>query len=176
MKRIYFIRAAKAKGFYGAQSDYERTIKPKGLKEIKTIGSYLALHNISIDVILSSYAQRAQDTVVELDKIVSFSAKKQFLEALYYQPCDEMIKIIKALDDEDKNLLIVGHYPQLNELINELSSESINSIPNMGVVALEFDVEHWADLDRSGSNLDFFIYPKQFKYYMPDQIRTRLAL
>ena len=176
MKKIYFIRAAKAEGFASGISDYERSLKPKGLKEIKTIGSYLALQNISIDVILSSYSMRAQETVVELDKILSFDTKKQFLEELYYKPYEEVFDIIMAQDDEDNTLLIVGHYPQLNELINALSSELINNIPNMGVVSLEFDINEWSDLKNSKAKLDFFIYPKQFKYYMPHQIRATLSL
>ncbi|WP_457746815.1 SixA phosphatase family protein [Sulfurimonas sp.] len=176
MKKIYFMRAAKAEGFGIGVSDYERSLRPKGLQELRTIASYLALQNISVNAILSSCSMRAQETLTELDKILDLKAKKQFLQELYYRPYEEAFKIILAQDDEDDALLIIGHYPQLNELINNISKEPVKNIPSMGVVSLLFDIKSWSDIADCKAEVEFVIYPKQFKYYMPRQIRATLAL
>jgi phosphohistidine phosphatase len=81
-----------------------------------------------------------------------------------------------AQESSCDTLFIVGHNPQLNELTNRLSREPILKIPSMGVVALTFDIKEWSELVNKKGTLKFFIYPKQFKYYMPRQIRTTLAL
>jgi len=176
MKEIYLIRSAKAEGFCKDSSDFERALRKKGIKDIKTIGSYLTLQGISPDLILSSCALRAQETAVELSKRVSFRGEKHFLQELYYAPCDEIISILKAQDSTCDSVFVIGHNPQLNELTNRLSSEVIKKIPSMGVVALSFNIEEWSDLQESDGSLEFFIYPKQFKYYMPKQIRTSLSI
>lgn len=175
MKKIYLIRHAKAENFSPDLSDFERGLNKKGLKDIQTIASYLALHNISPDIILSSYALRAQETAISLAKRLSFSGEQHFLEELYYAPYEDVKSIIMAQDKESETLFIIGHNPQLNELTNALSNECVSKIPTMGVVALSFDIEEWSEIEIVKGNIDFFIYPKQFQYYMPRQIRSILS-
>jgi len=45
----------------------------------------------------------------------------------------------------------------------------------MGVVAIEFDIERWSEIEHIKGKMDFFIYPKQFQYYVPNQIRAILS-
>jgi len=72
------------------------------------------------------------------------------------------------------NIFVVGHNPQITEIANQMTPEHISKIPAMGVVAIEFDIEEWSELATKEGRIDFFIHPKQFKYYMPGQIRDRL--
>ena len=174
MKKIYFIRHAKAKGFCEGLSDYERPISKKGHKDIQTISSYMALRNISFDILLSSCALRAQETATKLAENLSFTGVQYFLEELYFASHEKVLPIITTQDDADESICIVGHNPQLNELINSMSSEFIKKVPSMGIVALEFDTDQWSDIEEMKGRLDFFIYPKQFKYYMPKQIQAKL--
>jgi len=176
MKEIYLIHHAKAEDFSEGLSDFERSLKKKGLKDIQTIGSYLALQGISPDVILSSCAMRAQESAVLLAEKLSFQGAQYFLEELYFAPYEDVLSIIMAQEKSCEKLFIVGHNPQLNELTNSLSNEFISKIPTMGVVALRFDIEEWSELESKKGDLNFFIFPKQFKYYMPKQIRTTLSL
>jgi len=176
MKEIYLIRHAKAEDFSEGLSDFERSLKKKGLKDIQTIGSYLALQGISPDVILSSCAMRAQESALKLAERLSFKGVQYFLEELYYAPYEDVLNIIMAQEKSCEKLFIIGHNPQLNELINALSKEFISKVPTMGVVALRFDIDEWSELEKTKGSLEFFIYPKQFKYYMPRQIRTTLSL
>ena len=176
MKRVYFIRHAKAEGFIEGVSDFERAVKKRGLKDIETIGSYLALQKIKPDVILSSCAMRAEQTALNLAKKLDFDGKKYFLEELYYAPHEELVSILMAQEESCESIFVIGHNPQLNELVNALSSQYINKIPTMGVVALSFDMDSWSDINSVQGEVEFFIYPKQFQYYMPKQIRTTLNI
>ena len=176
MKKLYLIRHAKAEDFLEGVSDFERTLKKRGLKDIEMIGSYMALQGISPDVILSSCAIRAEQTALGLAEKLDFDGEKYFLEELYYASNKDLLNIIMAQEESCESMFVVGHNPQLNELVNTLSCEHINKIPTTGVVALSFDIEHWSELENVKGKLDFFIYPKQFRYYMPKQIRTTLTL
>lgn len=174
MKTIYLVRHAKAKSFFEGLPDYERSLRKGGYSDIKMIGSYLALQDVTVDLILSSYALYAQETMTYLAKLIGFNGQSHFLKQLYYAPYEDAIKIITAQDNSINSIMLIGHNPQLNELINFLSKENISKIPTMGVVALNFETDSWADLEDKKGSLDYFIYPKQFKYYMPKQIRTTL--
>ena len=74
------------------------------------------------------------------------------------------------------SILVVGHNPQVTEFAKMMTGGSVSKIPSLGVVAINFDIEEWNELEEAQGELDFFIYPKQFKYYMPQQIRTSLEL
>jgi len=176
MKKIYFIRHAKAESFLEGVSDFERTLKKRGLKDIATIASYMALQGISPDIILSSCVMRAEQTALALAEKLDFEGKKYFLEELYYAPIQEVLGIIMAQGQSCDSIFVIGHNPQLNELVNTLSSEHINKIPTAGVVALSFAIDSWSEVEDVKGELDFFIYPKQFRYYMPKQIRTTLSM
>ena len=73
-------------------------------------------------------------------------------------------------------IFVVGHNPQVTEFAKMMTGGAVSKIPALGVVAINFDIEEWNKLEVAEGKVDFFIYPKQFKYYMPKQIRASLAL
>jgi phosphohistidine phosphatase len=174
MKTIYFIRHAKSKYFSYGESDYERPLKKKGYKDIQMIGSYLKLRGISPDIFLSSCALRAQESALELAKRIDYDGKIEYFQELYMSSNEEVIEILKAQDDALDMLFIMGHNPFLSELVNTLSREYISKIPTMGIVAVNFEEDSWSDIVQKKGDIDFFIFPKQFKYYVPNQIRAIL--
>lgn len=174
MKTIYFIRHAKAGWSVPDTSDVERSISKKGKRESRTMGSYLALRGIKPDLILSSCALRAQQTTDLLAETIGFEGKRYYLEELYLTSVEAIREIISIQDDEVERMFIVGHNPYLHELANSLMDEHISKFPSLGIIAIDFDIDSWGEIESAKGKIDFFIFPKQFKYYMPKQIRTYL--
>jgi phosphohistidine phosphatase len=174
MKTIYFIRHAKSKYFSYGESDFERPLKKKAYKDIQMIGSYLKLRGLVPDMFLCSCALRAQESALELAKHIEYEGKIEYFQELYISSNEEVIEILKAQDDTLEVLFVMGHNPFLSELVNMLSKEYISKIPTMGVVAINFEEESWSDIIEKKGDIDFFIFPKQFKYYVPNQIRAIL--
>jgi len=175
MKKIYCIRSAKAEDFSTGLCDYERSLNKKGRKQCETIGSYLLLRNIEPDIVLSSCALRAQESALKLLENYSFAGEQYFLEELYFKPYEALLDIIMVQDNALSNMFVIGHTPQLNELVNHLSVEAIGHLDHMSVVALEFDIESWSEIQTTKAKVAFHIYPKQFKYYMPRQMQRDLT-
>jgi phosphohistidine phosphatase len=176
MKTLYFMRHAKSKEFAPEESDFERSVSKKGYKDINTIGSYLKLRGVLPDLVLSSCALRAQQSTTALMEKLGYSGEITYLNQLYLTSPQEIIEILKIQDDDLEKLFIMGHHPYLTELVNQLSLEHISKIPSTGMVALEFDLQSWQDIEKQKGTLEFFIFPKQFKYYMPKQIRAVLGM
>jgi phosphohistidine phosphatase len=174
MKTLYLIRHAKSGWSVPDTSDFERSLSKKGKKDINTIGSYLSLTGVNPQLILSSCALRAQQTTDLLAKKINFTGKKYYLEELYLTGVEDISEIISIQEDQVDSMFIIGHNPQLHELANSLINDHISKFPSLGVIAINFDIEEWNEILNKKGEIDFFIFPKQFKYYMPKQIRTQL--
>jgi len=175
MKKLYLIRSAKASWDEPGSADFERGLSSKGVRHIKTIGAYLRLRGISPDLLLSSCALRAQQTSDMLAEALEYSGVKHYMRELYLTPPDRICEIIAAQDSDIEHLFVVGHSPQLHEVANSLMDEHLNRFPAMGIVAIDLDIDSWSELTDERGKMDFFIYPKQFEYYMPGQIRAYLT-
>jgi len=147
----------------------------KGRKNIETIGSYLKLKGISPDIILASCALRAQETADLLAEKLEFDGSIAYLRELYFTDTEVLQELLSIQEDEVNTIFLIGHNPQVTDMANQLIDEHISKIPTMGVVAINFDIENWSEIDEVKGELDFFIYPKQFQYYVPNQIRAILA-
>ncbi len=138
------------------------------------MGSYLRLHGIQPDLMLSSCSLRTQETADGLADKIAFEGPKYYLKELYLTSVETLKESIMMQENCFNTIFIIGHNPQLTEFINMLIDEHISKLPSLGIVAINFDIDEWNELDEKQGELDFFIYPKQFKYYMPKQIRTLL--
>ena len=139
---------------------------------MKTISSYFSLRKLTPDLILSSSALRAQLTADKLAKKIKYNGRIHYMEELYMTRPETLMNILSLQDNSDESIFLVGHNPELTELGNRLIKEDFTKLPTLGVLAINLDIEKWEEIAEDLGHVDFFIHPKQFKYYMPKQIRT----
>ncbi len=121
---------------------------------------------------LSSSALRAQLTADKLAKKIEYKGRIHYMEELYMARSEALMNILSLQDNSDETIFIIGHNPGLTELGNRLIREDFTKLPTLGVLAINLDIEKWEEIGEGLGHVDFFIHPKQFKYYMPKQIRT----
>lgn len=126
------------------------------------------------DVILSSCSLRTQETADGLANKLLFEGPKYYLQELYLTHPKTLKETLIMQEKHLNTVFIVGHNPQITDFANMLTDEHISKIPTLGVVAINFDINEWSEIEETKGKIDFFISPKQFKYYMPKQIRTIL--
>jgi len=136
------------------------------------MGSYLALQEIQPDLILSSLALRTQITADTLAKKIDYQGKIHYMDELYNTQTKSLINILSLQDDNYNAIFLVGHNPELTEFANFLIGEAFYKLPTLGVLALKLEIKSWTEIDEKCANIDFFIQPKQFKYFVPKQIRS----
>lgn len=125
-------------------------------------------------MVISSCSLRTQETADQLADQLEFEGPRYYLKELYLTSPERLKEMLMMQEKQFESILVVGHNPQVTELVNMLTEEHISKIPTVGVVAINFDIEEWSELEEAQGEIDFFIYPKQFKYYMPKQIRAVL--
>jgi len=126
--------------------------------------------------VISSCSLRTQETADKLADKLEFEGPRYYLSELYLTPPETLRDILMMQEKHFESILVVGHNPQVTEVVNMLTEEHVSKIPTVGVIAINFDIDEWSELIEAKGEIDFFIYPKQFKYYMPKQIRATLAL
>jgi phosphohistidine phosphatase len=139
------------------------------------MGSYLKLRKIKPDLMLSSCALRAQLTANALAEKIGYSEHIYYMDELYLTKSEMVLNVLSTQEDQYENVFFVGHNPALTELVNMLTKDAFTKFPTLGIFALKLDIDSWEEIvDVRNAEIDFFIFPKQFKYYIPKQIRTTL--
>ena len=133
------------------------------------------MQQLKPDLILSSLALRAQITAVELSEKIDYEGRIHYMEELYNSRPETIMNVLTLQDDDYDTIFVIGHNPELTEFANLLINENFSKLPTLGVLAINLDINSWQDVVEKCGKVDFFIQPKQFKYYMPKQIRTNLA-
>ena len=110
MRRLYLLRHAEAIPS-GKFRDHERPLAPSGRAAAARIGSALAARGESIDLALCSDAVRTRET---LDLVLDASGARpraRVEPAIYLAESDELMALVRALPEESRNVLVVGHNP-----------------------------------------------------------------
>lgn len=134
------------------------------------------MRGILPDLIISSCSIRTQETADGLADKLEFEGPRYYLQELYLTLPKTLKETLMMQENHFNTIFVVGHNPQVTEFAKMMTGGVVSKIPALGVVAINFDIEEWNKLEVAEGKVDFFIYPKQFKYYMPKQIRASLAL
>lgn len=172
IKTLYLIRHAKSDWNEEDASDFERGLNTRGFKDLNMMGSYISLRNIKPDLILSSSALRAQLTADKLSEKIGYKGKTHYMKELYLVCPETLLDTIRLQDNQYDHIFLIGHNPELTEFANFLTKDHFGKLPTLGIVTINIDIKSWEDIEEGKGEVDSFVYPKQFKYYLPKQIRT----
>ena len=162
MKNLILIRHAKSSWDEPVPADLERPLNPRGLRDAPFMGSVLKFRGLIPDRIVSSPATRALATAQRIAAEVGYEpAAIEVQDTLYGQSPPRLIEMIRGFDDRWNRVFLVGHNPELTELVNRLAGENLANIPTCGLASLEFEVDSWAYLMAGAGRLVLFDYPKR---------------
>lgn len=149
MKVLFLVRHAQSSWDDVQLSDRERPLTEKGKRDAVKMGKRLAAAQVTLDAILASPAKRAQATARAIAKRLGFERGTIVLdERLYGREAEELLQVVRGLDDDCKRVMLVGHNPELSELVQRLADKNIN-LPTCAVAELRFETKAWAKVARS---------------------------
>jgi phosphohistidine phosphatase len=162
MKNLIVIRHAKSSWDDPALADIDRPLNKRGKRDAPLMGGILKFRELAPDRIISSPAKRARKTAKLIAAGVGCDAGTiDVRERIYMQGVPALIELVQELDDAWNRVYLVGHNPDLTELVNRLAGEDIDNIPTCGVASIEFEVGSWAHVMAGAGRLAFFDYPKR---------------
>jgi len=125
-RELFILRHAKSDWAEAGQSDFERPLAHRGKKDARKLGEWMREHYLYPGLVLSSPAQRARQTLAAIGKALDIPADKiRFDERLYLASLHMLLKILEAVPTEYSSVMLVGHNPGLDELVNYISAGTV---------------------------------------------------
>lgn len=164
VKTLYIVRHAKSSWDDPNLDDFERPLNERGKRDAPRMGKRLKEREVHPDHILSSPARRAFSTAKRIAKVLGYSKDVIKTEKkLYHAGEEQILSVIKSINDKFDVVLVFGHNPGLTEFVNALKDDDgqvIDNIPTCGIVAFELKVDHWKDIGWAKGKMLFFDFPK----------------
>ena len=162
MKNLVVIRHAKSSWDDPAISDIDRPLNGRGKRDAPLMGGLLKARGVLPDRIVCSPAKRARKTAKLLAGEMGYEPEAIDIRPnIYMEGLPALIAIIQGLDDGWQRVYLIGHNPDLTELVNRLAGEHIGNVPTCGVASIEFAVDSWTHIMAGAGRLAFFDYPRR---------------
>ena len=162
MKTLYLLRHAKSSWDDRSLADRERPLNERGRQSAPKMGKRFRDRGESIDLILTSPANRAATTAELFADTCGYAADNiEIAEDLYFSGRGSIEALIRAQDDSVESLMLVFHNPDITSLANSLDYNLyIDNVPTAGLVCFSCGIGKWSDFDRDITRFEYFDYPK----------------
>ena len=158
---LYLLRHSESKEKQVGQDDHERKLTPRGMREALLIGTYLFKEKTTIDVIISSTAERAKATAgLVVDGLKWDSQRITFSDELYEASSRTFFNFLAALDDIHKHVMCISHNPVISYVAEYLTKEEIGDMAPGSFVAIKFNIDTWKEVGEGNGQLENYIYPE----------------
>jgi len=165
MKQLLIMRHAKSDWSTDTKEDIDRPLNRRGKNDAPLMGEEILKRNVIPELILSSPANRARQTVDLFARSCGFSKEVQLIDEFYPGDMKSILKHIKNVPDQINRLMIIGHNPVFELLASNFISnkEADISMPTACIVAVSAEIDQWKDLELHNNKLNWIITPKQVK-------------
>jgi len=146
MKTLLLMRHAKSSWNATYLNDYERPLKRRGKIDAAQIAKILETQNLFPDLILSSTAKRAVQTVEILIKTINYENEVIYVDNLYLGDLNDFIDALTLVTPGVESVMIVAHNPGLESYLQELTGD-FESMPTASLALLELQVNTWEEVN-----------------------------
>lgn len=143
------------------QDDHDRPLAERGIRDAPIMAHKLLNRGIQVDSILSSSANRALLTANKLAEALNLSPEIiQIEHELYHAHPQIIIKYLQSQQESVQTLVLIGHNPGLNELI-QLFGTKLDNLPTSGQIGFIFELNYWKQLIPKHAKFWFLDFPKK---------------
>ncbi|MGJ7458925.1 CHAD domain-containing protein [Halomonas sp. RA08-2] len=186
MRHLFLMRHAKAKQGSGDMADHQRPLRKRGRREAAAMALPLQRWQALDGELHVSGATRTRETLDEIAgqlPELSLTERAFVDEALFTFDGQVLCSWLKALPDETKRVLVIGHNPALLELAHWLCAEAPASLPTGGALHLTLPVTtSWSAVGEHGAMLAASLAPEEASHALfqrqepepPDLIKAAL--
>ena len=165
MHQLLLLRHAKSSHKDKSLIDFDRPLAKRGRKDSIRIGNWLKDHGLMPELIISSPAKRARQTVKRVCKSLDIdSASVQWEDCVYDANVRTLLKTLSEVPEEIDTVMLVGHHQGLESMILRMSRWSDipadpKLIPTAAVAHLEIEGP-WSDIRKCQASLKSIARPR----------------
>ena len=146
MKTLLVLRHAKSSWKNPELSDHDRPLNKRGERDAPRMGYLLRELDLVPELVLSSTARRAQRTALLAAQEAGVEQDVRLLSELYFSGSEAYLQVLSELPDEFERVMVVGHNPDLEELVDHLTGEGVR-LPTAALAQIRLPIAVWQELD-----------------------------
>jgi phosphohistidine phosphatase len=162
VKILFLLRHAKSSWKDQSLPDFERPLKNRGKQAADRLGRHLKHELIVPELVLSSPALRARETIERVAKAAKWDVEIRFDQRIYEAGGLRLLEVISQIENERKTALLVGHNPGVEELLMLLTGES-KKVPTATLMKLELKSSKWATAADKRARVAWLIKPRDLE-------------
>lgn len=147
MKTLLILRHAKSSWDNAQLTDYERPLNKRGKQDAPRMGKLLREQDLAPDLIITSSAERALATAEAVALASGYEQEIRATRSFYHADPAAYIEALRQLDDSLERVMVVGHNPGMEELVEELTG-SWETFPTAALAQVALSIAHWRELDE----------------------------
>lgn len=162
-KTLMAMRHAKSSWDHIGLDDHDRPLNERGLRDAPRMAEWLQNHDLVPERIISSTAVRAITTAEILAEHLKPTPTVVPHRDLYLADPEEYYQALRLLGDPCERVMVVGHNPGLEELVEQLSGE-FHRMPTAAIAVFDVAIREWAQFDPLAFdqlNLRCVVRPKE---------------
>lgn len=171
MKTLLLLRHAKSSWKHDDIPDHDRPLKKRGKRDAPRMGRLLLEEELVPQLIISSTAKRARRTARYVADACGYGGEVILERGLYQAGPMGHIRILQEIEDTYQRVMLVGHNPGLEVLLEVLTGQS-EWLPTAALAHVQLPIAQWADVrEYVGGELVSLWTPKELKKSQPSPSR-----
>lgn len=146
MKTLLILRHAKSSWKKPGLADQDRPLNKRGKRDAPRMGQLVEQEDLVPDLIITSTAKRARVTAELVAENSGYEGEIQLERSFYMGYPEAYLEVLRQLPDEIQTVMVVGHNPGLEELLEELVMEP-ERLPTAALARVDLPIQSWQELD-----------------------------
>jgi phosphohistidine phosphatase len=160
MKTLLLLRHAKSSWKESALQDFDRPLNERGKRAAEMVGRFIRNKQIAPDLLLSSPAIRARETIEIVIKTAKLRSELRYDERIYEASPQRLLEVVSQIEEERKIVVLVGHNPGMEELL-KLMTHRVEHMATGTVAKIDFEAAGWDNVLNEKGDLDWIVNPKE---------------
>ncbi|MCB9171067.1 MAG: histidine phosphatase family protein [Flavobacteriales bacterium] len=162
MRTLYLTRHAKSSWDDPHGTDHERPLNRRGERDAPFMAERFRSRSEPLDLLVSSTALRALSTARTFAGTLGIPTT-EIVERpeIYLADHRTLLRLLNSLPDAAHRIMLFGHDPGLNDLVNHLAEENVAHMPTCCTARLDLDVERWEEVGMGAGRIAWIDFPKR---------------
>jgi phosphohistidine phosphatase len=145
---LLILRHAKSSWKDASLADHDRPLKKRGRRDAPRMGRWLREQDLLPDLILTSTAKRARETTRLATEAAAYAGSIRAARALYHAEPEEIVSVLRTVEEPIERVMIVGHNPGL-EMLLEALVDAWHRLPTATLAQVRLPIPRWRALTLS---------------------------
>lgn len=163
MKRLIFIRHAKAEKQISSITDFERSLTRKGKVVANLMADRLKEMEEFDGIIISSPAFRAIETALIFGKSLGYDTGKIVMSEILYPGTGTrgLQAILQETANDADTVMLFGHNPSFSDLPGLLCKNGCDIMPKCGIISISFNIQTWSEIKPKTGKTEYCLKPEK---------------